>query len=77
MAATNVQAFSGDVVLGEATYRYKKSWTAGTGGKSYVYMGNVKSTDTSGIRINFTAGTNPGVTMIDISSTLHNLDTRY
>jgi hypothetical protein len=77
MAATNVQAFSGDVVLGEATYRYKKSWTAGTGGKAYVYMGNVKSTDTSGIRINFTAGTNPGVTMIDISSTLHNLDTGH
>ena len=55
MAATNVQAFSGDVeisgetVLGTATYRKRRDWNRDA--LAYVYLGNVRTNTTTGIRL--------------------------
>jgi hypothetical protein len=55
MAQTNVQAFSGDVeisgetVLGTATYRKKLRWNRNA--LAYVYLGNIQTNKTTGIRL--------------------------
>jgi len=55
MAQTNVQAFSGDVkisgdtVLGTATYRKKRDWNRNA--LAYVYLGNIQTLSTTGIRL--------------------------
>ena len=55
MAQTNVQAFSGDVeisgetVLGTATYRKKLRWNRNA--LAYVYLGNIRTNYTTGIRL--------------------------
>jgi hypothetical protein len=55
MAQTNVQAFSGDVeisgetVLGTATYRKQRDWNRNA--LAYVYLGNIQTNTTTGIRL--------------------------
>jgi hypothetical protein len=55
MAQTNVQAFSGDVeisgetVLGTATYRKRRDWNRNA--LAYVYLGNIRTANTTGIRL--------------------------
>src|SRR5210317_1873309 len=61
MATTNIQTFSGDVdvtsdlniggetILGTATYRKRRDWNRNA--LAYVYLGNVRTSTTTGIRL--------------------------
>jgi hypothetical protein len=81
MAATNVQAFSGDVtipgdvtvtgetILGTATYRKRRDWNRVE--KAYVYLGNVRTSSTTGIRLDVSLNnSNSGYIMNSFQITL-------
>ena len=79
MAQTNVQAFSGDVeisgdtVLGTATYRKKRRWDRNV--LAYVYLGNIKTNNTTGIRLDVSLNnSNTGYQMYQFQITLQGED---
>jgi hypothetical protein len=88
MAATNVQAFSGDVtipgdvtvtgetILGTATYRKRRDWNRT--GKAYVYLGNVRTSNTTGIRLDVSLNnSNSGYIMNSFQITLFAADSDH
>ena len=85
MAATNVQAFPGDVtipgdvtvtgetILGTATYRKRRDWNRVE--KAYVYLGNVRTSSTTGIRLDVSLNnSNSGYIMNSFQITLAGAD---
>src|SRR6056300_1216107 len=79
MAQTNVQAFSGDVeisgetVLGTATYRKKIRWDRNE--LAYVYLGNIRTNNTTGIRLDVSLNSsNSGYEMYQFQITLNSND---
>src|SRR6056300_779997 len=79
MAQTNVQAFSGDVeisgetVLGTATYRKKRRWNRNA--LAYVYLGNIQTNTTTGIRLDVALNAaNSGYEMYQFQITLSGND---
>jgi hypothetical protein len=79
MAQTNVQAFSGDVeisgetVLGTATYRKKIGWNRNA--LAYVYLGNIRTNNTTGIRLDVSLNSsNSGYEMYQFQITLNSND---
>jgi len=79
MAQTNVQAFSGDVeisgetVLGTATYRKRRDWNRSE--LAYVYLGNVRTNSTTGIRLDVSLNaSNSGYQMYQFQIILHGED---
>jgi len=88
MAATNVQAFSGDVtipgdvtvtgetILGTATYRKRRDWNRHE--KAYVYLGNVRTSSTTGIRLDVSLNnSNSGYVMNSFQITLQGADSSH
>jgi len=79
MAQTNVQAFSGDVeisgetVLGTATYRKKIRWDRNE--LAYVYLGNIRTNNTTGIRLDVSLNnSDSGYEMYQFQITLNGND---
>ena len=79
MAQTNVQAFSGDVeisgetILGTATYRKKIRWNRNA--LAYVYLGNIQTNNTTGIRLDVAVNAgNSGYEMYQFQITLSGND---
>jgi hypothetical protein len=85
MAATNVQAFPGDVtipgdvtvtgetILGTATYRKRRDWNRTE--KAYVYLGNVRTSTTTGIRLDVSLNnSNSGYVMNSFQITVAGAD---
>ena len=82
MAATNVQAFSGDVeisgetVLGTATYRKRRDWNRNA--LAYVYLGNVTTNNTTGIRLDVSLNSSgSGYQMFNFQITLQGNDASH
>jgi len=88
MAATNVQAFSGDVtipgdvtitgetILGTATYRKKRTWNRN--GQAYVYLGNIQTLSTTGIRLDINiVNANSGYQSYSLQINLQGDDTNH
>src|SRR6056300_361649 len=82
MAQTNVQAFSGDVeisgetVLGTATYRKKIRWDRNE--LAYVYLGNIRTNNTTGIRLDVSLNnSDSGYEMYQFQITLNGNDDNH